>query len=223
MKSVEVTLYDIFGYLLPGTVASLGLYLIMRPVLTPIEPQWVTLSTAKWVALAVGAYLAGHFVQGIANQVDRLLRLDASRSVLVQDHSLAPLVEAAKAKARRIAGLGDSVSIDSRTLFNIMDHYVQQYGKTATRDIYVYREGFYRGLCTAFFLLSVGCFLRALGDQAHLSLFQGHLFATASLMWQTGALAIVLMVLTHLRHRRFSRYIVKNALFSFVCLTKPAE
>src|SRR5260370_17797686 len=74
MKDIRITLYDIFGYLIPGVVMlfaiSLFFWTIFWPASTLVIPS-------KLPAIALGsllfaAYLVGHLGQAIGNLLEKL-------------------------------------------------------------------------------------------------------------------------------------------------------
>jgi hypothetical protein len=151
MKEIQVTLYEVLGYLIPGMVALAGLLLVASSlldgravVLAGIDSAWVR------VGLLFIAYLLGHAVQGVANLVFRWLNTrDLTR---IPEDFRTGLIAALREK-RRIAASHES-------LFEICDALiVSADGPTELRDIYVYREGFYRGTTVAIAVAIAGTFV----------------------------------------------------------------
>lgn len=216
MKTADVSLYDVLGYLLPGVVGSVGLYLVLRSALGPVEHCWVSVSPMRGAALLLGAYIVGHIMQALGNQLEKMLRINPQNSILEgAAGSEARVIEKARQKARQLIGLPSEAALTNQTLFDIMDHHLQQHGQTATHEVYVYREGFYRALSIACILVAVGCLCRAFGDPVHLSLFAGKISATRPLLYLSSMLALTSGVLFQLRYRRFSKYRVRNILYCF--------
>jgi hypothetical protein len=72
LRDVKITLYDSFGYLVPGAVLLLGLGVAYWSLCRPESPLTIpTLRVEHWVALAVLASLCGHMGQAIGNVVDK--------------------------------------------------------------------------------------------------------------------------------------------------------
>ena len=71
IKDIEITLYDIFGYLIPGSVALIGIYLIAWRVVLPPNQDWTDASARAWVVVLGLAYVMGHFVQALSNLIFR--------------------------------------------------------------------------------------------------------------------------------------------------------
>jgi hypothetical protein len=148
MKEIQVTLYDVLGYLIPGVVALAGLLVIVSSlldgraiVLAGIDSTWAR------VALLFIAYLLGHAVQGAANLVFRGVNTrDLTR--IPEDFRMG-LIAALREKR--------SISASQESLFEVCDALIVSVdGPTELRDIYVYREGFYRGTTVAIAVLMAG-------------------------------------------------------------------
>jgi hypothetical protein len=93
-KELQVTLYDIFGYLLPGAIILIALVLLFWSLFWPSVPLalWGDLPALATIGLVFFAYLAGHLGQGIGNlmeklpNVKRIREIDLSLSVLYITH-----------------------------------------------------------------------------------------------------------------------------------------
>ena len=71
-KDIKVTLYDIFGYLLPGAVVMGGLLLF--PKIPGISQLLSSLgATGTWVLLLLCSYYLGHLLQGIGNGLELII------------------------------------------------------------------------------------------------------------------------------------------------------
>src|SRR5205823_494539 len=57
-------------------------------------------------------------------------------------------------------------------VFKLLDEYVLQYGKEGDREVFIYREGFYRGAAVALFFLSGTLVIRMLIPGSSLALGQ---------------------------------------------------
>src|SRR5438132_6695512 len=70
LGNLAFTLYELFGYLLPGGLVLLGLVILYWSIFVPgvplsiatFEPGLVT-----WASLVIVSYLLGHAVQGVSN------------------------------------------------------------------------------------------------------------------------------------------------------------
>ncbi len=143
MKDIQVTLYDVFGYIFPGATFLAAMFLGYWTAFLPLDQDLTKLTGAGWIFVLMVAYVSGHLVQALANLVARLrpsnvdLVLDPSTGTIPTE-----VVQAAHARARALIGSPQDVNLAAQTVFEICDHYVQKEGETATRDMYVYRKGF---------------------------------------------------------------------------------
>jgi len=224
MKSVEITLYDIFGYFIPGCVALVALYLIAWRLVLPEAIDLSNVSALGWAIVAGTAYVVGHALQAFSNLFYRIFWANPEQRLLA-DAFVAPahLLKVAQNAGKRVAYLPENDDVDFKTLYDIMDHYVQQHGKTTSRDIYIYREGFYRGLSMGFLLLAIGSFLHIGGRQEMVSAFGVVITLSGPRMGFVGGLSIVMAFLFAFRYQRFIGYRVKNCLFSFLALCNSAD
>lgn len=224
MKSIEITLYDVFGYFIPGCVALVAIYLIAWRTVLPTHQDWSSISSLGWTIVAGVAYVFGHILQALANVLYRLVWKNPEQGILA-DVSLIPsnVLAIAQEAARRAIHLSENDDVDMKTLYEIMDHYTQQHGKTDSRDIYIYREGFYRGLSAGFLLLAIASFVHMTGGQTIAAAFGGSIALTRPFMGFVAALSVIMALLGISRYQRFTIYRVKNCLFSFLAICKIPE
>src|SRR5260370_5675991 len=70
IKDLQVTLYDVFGYLLPGIVFVAALATLFWAIFFPQPALKVDLPTAEvWIVFLVSAYVAGHMAQALGNLI----------------------------------------------------------------------------------------------------------------------------------------------------------
>ena len=141
------------------------------------------------------AYVFGHFLQAASNIFFRKRAWRPEYRVF-NNASLLPqaLQSALTKKARQAVGLRAEEPLEPEVIYDIADHYVLQQSKTEARDIYVYREGFYRGMTWGLLLFGIGNFFRAVRAGACLEVFGAHLtLGPATLVW-AGLIAVVLAI-----------------------------
>lgn len=139
----RLTFYDLVGYLLPGLV---GVCFFVA-TLSLLSPGWAIPAPSDgsgWTLLVIAAYFVGHVLQGLSA---RLFRRESVRNKLANAasahrHELATKVLGyyritASTNAERYA------AIDSLKL-NFPD-----------REIFIARQGFFRGASLGFFLLAM--------------------------------------------------------------------
>jgi len=148
MKEFQFTIYEILGYLAPGAVALAGLYLAGVALFDARLASLATAGTRVVVGMAVFAYILGHCTHAIANVLFSGLKVDAQAAAEVPECVRAALLQ------RFEDALGKPLPEDN--LYVASDALVTQVGNTELRDVYVYREGFYRGLTVGLPVLGAG-------------------------------------------------------------------
>ena len=220
MNFAQITIYDIVGYFIPGVFGSFGIYLLACPWVVTLEQNWKQMTLVKWLLASLCAYVLGHCMQGVANWIEARRgwpRKKANRKSTTADVLGACSQQYAAVTAWVCHTLG-VVDVAPGVLYEIMDAHVIQKGKTETRDVYVYREGFYRGLYVAFTLIVVGSVVR-LCDGTTYTLFGGRVDIINRVLWTVAIASGIAAVLCYYRFRRFEAYRVRFALMSFVALT----
>ena len=224
IDKIQLTLYEVFGYFLPGAVAALALLIAWWAVflsdkMIPIHA--FSPNAVGWVVLVGLSYLAGHIVQGLGN---RFLR-GAEEAALGSNGSLSkPIREKAFENAARLIG-ADMASMGAAELFRFCDEYSLQKGELGDRDIFVYREGFYKGCTIAFLMLSIALALRGAIGHSVLALCADpklaaclHVIPRKELF--TAAVVVALFSgICRKRFHRFGNYRVTRAVFAFLALT----
>jgi len=213
-EGLNFTLYEVFGYLMPGLIAAAGLSVGFWAVfhdqsVLPLS-LW-RLSPDGLLAALFVAYLLGHMVQSIGN-----MRLEgADKKVMAQPF-------AAFAKERLVPMLhGCGTQIADEWIQRIMDESCIKVGFLGDRDIFTYREGFYRGSTVAMALFCVGLVPCLVTGNLRL------LVGDTVLIPSRGELSVVLLIsilgvwLLYKRFQRFSRYRVSRVLAAFVALSIP--
>ena len=222
-KELPVTLYEVIGYLIPGMVNVGALTVLFWALVFPAQVVAFDIPTGElWVAFLVLAYIAGHMAQAFGNLVEEKCLKPVEQLVIentAPDRLPQAVVDACKAKATAFTKV-DMSSAPARWLYRVCDDAVIRSGKTGEREIYVYREGFYRGVFVSFSLLAVGCvalWIRLFWVKeaaimlvkAHWGITQWHLvfFAVVSAIWA---------ILSFRRYRRFGEYRTTHALLGFL-------
>jgi len=220
MKDLKITLYDIFGYLLPGGVFLAGIAILFWAMYIPLTPlAFVELTKETWILILLIAYLMGHMTQALGNL---LMKAFTSPENAVLSKGTADglpdiLLQSTKTKASRMLGI-DLKDINPEWLFKICDETVVQSGTFSDREVFQYREGFYRGLVVSLVLLFLSLIIRAKIPGASIKIsgmsspISGIVLVFFIIIVFTGIL------LTFFRYRRFARHRVTQAVIGFLVL-----
>jgi hypothetical protein len=152
IKDIQLTLYEISGYLLPGTVVTAALAIVYLAIYFPTNSLTFDLRTTEiWLTFLVLSYLAGHMAQAMGNILVKQWKWDAAEVVASLPQEIRDAVTA-KLKQK----LGDKVGgLGGRWLYELCDDAILRSEKLGEREVYVYREGFYRGMFVGFLLLTL--------------------------------------------------------------------
>jgi hypothetical protein len=196
-----------------------GVYLLYWTFLLPAHQDWNALSPAGWTALLAIAYVFGHFVQAIANLFLKWKKWRPECSVLNDESVVPPAIKRMLTdRASKVVGAAQAAALKPGVIYDIADHTVLQRGRTETRDLYVYREGYYRGMTLGLPLLAIGCFGRMLVGTPLLDVFGVSVAMTRATLFWTGIIALLMMSLYYTRYKRFASYRVRYAFYSFLVL-----
>lgn len=158
IKGWDLTIYELLGYLVPGVVAFAGLFLFAGLE----QPAW--LDPSNWVGFGwwitapmVVAYVLGHVVQATANLVFGRRFEKAALTDVLKDLPDSGF----EAVARRLAMpdpavAGPNLKGSPDRFLAACTEILEQDAKTEARDLFLYREGFYRGTSIALVVLAAG-------------------------------------------------------------------
>jgi hypothetical protein len=217
LENFTFTLYEIFGYLLPGSVALLGLILLYWALFVPRVPLGIASfqpGLGTWTLLVVVSYVLGHAVQALGNKL--LRSVEASALAM---RSAGWMSERAQQVAAELIGI-PAKEIQSNWVYRVLDEYTVQTGKPGDRDMFIYREGFYRGACIALFCLSAALLVRMVFPGTSVQ-FSKWLFLVS--FWQlllTAAITGGLGWLFFQRYKRFAEYRVTRAVLAALVIQK---
>ena len=203
MKDFKFSLYEVFGYFLPGAVLGVALVLLFWCFFFSDKPIPILtwhFDSRDWVAVVIACYFLGHIAQALGN----LLFASTEHRILSRDddESWTDIFKAAEQKA--IEQLGSEQQQISRTwLYRYMDEYVVQNGNLGDRELFTYREGFYRGTSVSLLVLSVSMLVRLIIPNSAIP-FPPYVYYPSR--WQIAFLLIVLVASTFLMYRRFRRF-----------------
>src|SRR2546429_387505 len=74
IQSLRLSLYDFFGYFLPGMIVTVALFIFAWAVYYPYIPILISAGVSVfWIAGGLLSYFAGHLVQALGNIVSKLI------------------------------------------------------------------------------------------------------------------------------------------------------
>jgi len=213
-KDIKVTLYDIFGYLIPGIVFLSAIVIFfwssyfpkdpLEPFQKPIEIQLLFLLLA---------FLAGHLAQSLGNILGKF-SLSTEELVLSMPYNI---VYSAKSKVSSMLDV-DIKYLSLESLFKICDEAVVQHGKSENREMYIYHEGFYRGLTISFLAFSLSLSFRTLFPGASIMILDTLQPISWTVLWFFILISLAGSLLAFFRYRRFAEYRVTRAILGFLTL-----
>jgi hypothetical protein len=218
VKNVQITLYEIFGYFLPGVVATSAVGILFWSCFYPdaaLPLQRVPFEI--WAAAGIIAYFVGHLTHAVADLFlgrPENKALDAGPSSATPEDIPSALREVAPKKAAEMMSVNPE-QINNALLFSICDETLAQSGEIGDREIYQYRGGFYKGMTVSFVLLVLGGLFRIFHSTTFL--FKGEV-QTVSRGEVAFGLAIVVIAAFFFgkRYRWFATHRVRRALLGFL-------
>jgi hypothetical protein len=166
------------------------------------------------IGLVFSAYLAGHLGQGIGNFIEKLPNVKRKLEILPLSSELSELVRDAVATR-----FGErSRSLNAKELALLCDQALICANSPGEREIFVYREGFYRGNCVALALLGTSLVLRLLSSPAVIYLADARLEIHRSQLALAVVIAALGTWLSFLRYMRFATHKNASCLARFLAL-----
>jgi hypothetical protein len=215
MSNLRFTIYEILGYLMPGIVGVAAIAVFYWSAFFPnhpIELANYSLSEEEIAALILTSYFIGHFIQGLCNYLPK------PEALMESDKDSEGLIKNAREGMRGRCSL-DLGKCKLYELTGAAETVMLQTGKTDTHDVYLYREGFYRGGCASFGLLSLALLFRATRIGASAAIGGKATPISSCLLASTSLLSVLIAIIFYRRYRRFAEYRIKN-LLNFVRLPK---
>jgi hypothetical protein len=225
------SLYDLFGYLLPGLIATAALMLLATGTLD----LSVLTNGVFLMAFLMGAYFIGHLVQAAGN---RLFDKKLERAEVEVLNKLPVKVRERMSQLLRAcfadpSGQADTDPFDftkpeeAAAALAFIDESRVLGDKENERDLYIYREGFYRGTVIAFLLLGAMLLIRAWsgvsiswGSESNQSLELDYGRCVIA-----GLAVLIICMAYYARMLRFTGYRVKRSIYYWLALkeAKPAQ
>lgn len=231
LKNIQITLYEIFGYLLPGIILLTAISIFFWTFLSDLTPPILyQLKFEYWMLILLISYFLGHIAQALANVVDEILCLNENFVFLKKNKEKLPdiIVQEAKSKITQILGIDleykiRDEKIRNEWLFRICDKIVVQYGSIENRELYVYREGFYRGSIISFFVLFLSLLFLSMKMLIHcktINLCDSLHPINWLVIYILAFISLVGAIFFFFRCRRFIMHHVRQALLDFLILCR---
>jgi hypothetical protein len=234
----QFSLYDFFGFLFPGCIFLAGMSMIYWSVTAPEYPFALgNLDLQGWVIFVVLGYMSGHIASALENRwYPWKYKWDADkvesgwynkfwRSKWVAEIDETELTGTAK---DRLCALISVDNVKQIHLFRLFEAIINQGGNPGDREIYQYREGFYRSVSFCSLIAAASILVRVGASwcvNAPISFLVGQ--SQYIVKWQDLAIGIIgLLAISYLslkRQMRFSGYRHNNTVFSFLAFTSMTK
>jgi hypothetical protein len=214
LKDLQFTLYEVLGYLLPGCILLGSVWIVFHSCFWHDQPivLWAELPAQALGCLLLAAYLAGHTAQGLGNLFKRLPFVDPDKSLLGLDPQLERALRIAASSRFGI----DVEKYSLPQLFELCDEALVADGSLGEREVFTYREGFYRGCFVALSSLTLSLFvqvayarIRASFGGRMVEMGRGTVFVAGLVCATSAGLALA-------RYRRFAQYRTRRCLLRFL-------
>lgn len=231
MGDLRGSLYDLFGYLMPGLFGSVGIALILWTLSAPTHGRIPIPSggaTLIFTAVIL-SYCMGHLIQAIGNLVKSLSGTDIDIALSV------PVDAEAAGRPRGALLSGATLDVVNRTLtskygasflalpprdrFALIDEGRVLGEREGDREVYIYHHGFYRGMVIACSILTIGLLFRLVAGETCL-ITDRAVFCFGRLV--TGGLVFLVLTATvafWYRLKRFAEYRLVRAVMLWLTLT----
>ncbi len=217
ISDLRASLYDLFGYFIPGVTATCGLALLAHRFVN--IPQEIGAATsapiANGIPLVLVAYILGHAMHGIGNIIPGLNRTPESHAFSERGLPQVLLTRVRDLLTKQLTA--DVANLPPEELYALADEASAARGSAGDRDVYIYREGFYRGMVVALAILALGLATSAtasnhcvVGAPAAITCIPRGLAIFSTF------LALGISWLFFHRMRRFGRYRVQRGMYRYL-------
>jgi hypothetical protein len=220
-KELQITVYDVFGFLLPGSVVAAALVVGFWAVLWPAGTLLIPL---KLPALAVSyllliSYLCGHLAQAMSNIVERWSK--SSTKFESRIPLSAPLEKILRECTAKHFGAAAG-ALHAKELYLLCDHALVHNHSIGERDVFIYREGFYRGNSVALAFLAMSLGIRLFHSPAIISIGQKVVELHRSEIALASAFTALGSWLAYRRYLRFREHKFQTCFLRFLSLWTPS-
>lgn len=218
---MQVLVYHLLGYLLPGIIILSAIILLFWTLLGPTLLLQLpgNMQVLPLIGLLLLAYPAGYLGQAMGSFLEKLPKpKQVFQGSLPLCPELYPLFR--HAVARRF---GESTKfLTPKELYDLCDQALISHGIERGREISICRESFYRSNAVAFFLLTLSLTVRLMGADVFLT------FANMKMEIDKGGLALAAVITalgTWAAYRRyvlFCRYRLSSCFLRYLAVVTEA-
>ncbi|MDQ0286291.1 hypothetical protein J2Z49_001405 [Desulfofundulus luciae] len=177
-------------------------------------------NAAALILIILIAYYLGHFAQALGNLLSKLFP-NVEELMLSGNHSDGipnTILEAVRLKISETFDVEVS-ELKPEWVYAICDETVMQNGVSLDREVYQYREGFYRGMGISLLLFSLSIIIRGIVPGAFFRISGADQSINCTIVLFIFFISLGGSILSYLRYLRFGRYRVKQAIMGFLVLT----
>jgi hypothetical protein len=220
----QFSLYDFFGFLIPGAVMFSALAIGYWGFFLPHGVlEFVPLSVEGWVIVLGMSYLCGHLAQSVTNHLplwNSDLKISYRGKVSWWSRDCPSTEAESEQQAKDLLALmlkSDwPKKPDSKSAIDLCDRFLVQAGKTGDREMYQHRRGFYRGISFAYLALSVALFIRIFTPSMVIRLpGVEHVVSVGELITLVSFFMLA-AVSSLYRQVRFQRYLHQLSIYGFL-------
>lgn len=189
MDKIKISLYEIFGYALPGTISLIALQILFC-ILNDCSTFFPE-SIQNYFILIIVAYFLGHANQSIGN--------------LFHDYLQQPIINKYNSEIRRVCLKLTEKSLPGKKALKMLHNLAIKKNFTIVHiDTFIEREAFYRGSTIGFLLLTLILCLSLFCNDLNF-IFQE--FVIIINLKQKLALIVLSVIFTILFYKRYIRYL----------------
>ena len=220
----QFSLYDFFGFLIPGAVLLFALVMIYMGMFLPQGVlELNSLSLEEWVIFLALSYLCGHLAQGITNHLppwNSGVKWYFTGGTNWWTRDWPTIEEDSPAIARKQLGkiidAGWIKKLQDADVCALCEHFLVMAGRTGDREVHQYRRGFYRGFSFSSFAAALAFLFRIVTPPLAVR-FTGHMHEAT--IWELVFLAVFFSAAGGIslnRQRRFVMYLRQLSIYGFL-------
>lgn len=219
LKDLKVTLYEIFGYVLPGGLFFLAVFTIFWSIFLPHVSAPVRVNTPETIAIILlASYFSGHVVQALGNVLAKVTQVTDSSIAEEIAVEIGCLYDVVRRDVVQKLNVNES-DLKLADIVRITDETNVQVGVTGDREVYQYREGFYRGLSVACIMLTIAIVVRMVAGPPGVEYLDVAYKLTMNMLVFCIIITASGAVLFHYRFIRFAKYRVRHGFISYLIIT----